>query len=606
VTDVLAYRLRVDLDGFKPPIWRRLVVPATFTFGDLHRVIQEVFEWREEHLHDFQVGDVRIGPFSAEDEMFVMFPVEDEDGCRLVDMGFEENDRFRYLYDHGDDWQHTIRVEEVITAPAREPLPRVVAGRRRGPEEDSAFSAEAEMFAGDPAAFDLTEIDARLERIRSWWRDEGAASRAALLPPAERVQRLLLTKTQSSTCDACAHPMTTARATLGLGSKDEATVPIDVEMMHCASCAVHQVSFETLAVAMDGQPSVSPSSRFTHDGRPVLVAVAPDVSGAANDHVTLDEARQILAALPAGDEHWEIAVRPVDWIQDDGALPRLGYLTAVFCSSDLVRTFKVTQGEPPSVPEAWSLFAMAASRPMVGCDPGRPGVLHMDGSLYGRDSFVEAAELLGLATAERPTPTAVEALATMEAGRDTEDLVPWLHQESPEQIEAFLDAFADLMDANPALHLEPEAWVGVVVGDGPPRPACLLGINGDDFGYLLFDDEDDAKRFRAFSEVEPHMSDVDAIAAIGMESVSLHDPWVLHPEDAALMQQDHGLDIDGRIPLPMRLEAQGFVRPRLPLAHHILLLRAFTKLVDADLRECGGRETILDGIRVSVAVPHLV
>ncbi len=52
----LAMQLKVQLQYFKPPIWRSAVVPALATLGDLHRVIQTVFGWDGDHLHAFGVG----------------------------------------------------------------------------------------------------------------------------------------------------------------------------------------------------------------------------------------------------------------------------------------------------------------------------------------------------------------------------------------------------------------------------------------------------------------------------------------------------------------------------------------------------------------------
>ena len=48
-------QLRIELAGIRPPIWRRVLVPASFTLEQLHSVIQMVFEWHDAHMHDFRV-----------------------------------------------------------------------------------------------------------------------------------------------------------------------------------------------------------------------------------------------------------------------------------------------------------------------------------------------------------------------------------------------------------------------------------------------------------------------------------------------------------------------------------------------------------------------
>ena len=37
----------------KPPVWRRVIVPETFTFERFHYVIQAVFGWDNSHLYEF-------------------------------------------------------------------------------------------------------------------------------------------------------------------------------------------------------------------------------------------------------------------------------------------------------------------------------------------------------------------------------------------------------------------------------------------------------------------------------------------------------------------------------------------------------------------------
>src|SRR5262249_50706734 len=45
-------QLKVALRHYRPPVWRTVQVPLTFTLGDLHRTIQVLFGWDGDHLHD--------------------------------------------------------------------------------------------------------------------------------------------------------------------------------------------------------------------------------------------------------------------------------------------------------------------------------------------------------------------------------------------------------------------------------------------------------------------------------------------------------------------------------------------------------------------------
>ena len=47
--------LRIDLDRFRPPVWRRVRLPAATTLTELHEIIQILFQWDGDHLHIFTV-----------------------------------------------------------------------------------------------------------------------------------------------------------------------------------------------------------------------------------------------------------------------------------------------------------------------------------------------------------------------------------------------------------------------------------------------------------------------------------------------------------------------------------------------------------------------
>ena len=57
----LVYQLKITLKHVKPPIWRRIQVKSDIPLKVLHRIIQQVIGWEDEHLHDFNIKGVSYG-----------------------------------------------------------------------------------------------------------------------------------------------------------------------------------------------------------------------------------------------------------------------------------------------------------------------------------------------------------------------------------------------------------------------------------------------------------------------------------------------------------------------------------------------------------------
>jgi hypothetical protein len=49
------YQFKITLKGIKPPIWRRIQIPKTYTFWELHLAIQDAIGWTVYHLHEFEL-----------------------------------------------------------------------------------------------------------------------------------------------------------------------------------------------------------------------------------------------------------------------------------------------------------------------------------------------------------------------------------------------------------------------------------------------------------------------------------------------------------------------------------------------------------------------
>ncbi len=59
------YEFKISLRYMKPPIWRRIQVPGNYSFFDLHVAIQDLFQWSDEHLHEFKMVKPKPKDFFA-------------------------------------------------------------------------------------------------------------------------------------------------------------------------------------------------------------------------------------------------------------------------------------------------------------------------------------------------------------------------------------------------------------------------------------------------------------------------------------------------------------------------------------------------------------
>src|SRR5579863_7167479 len=126
------FQFRLSLDGIKPAIWRRILVPADIRLSRLHQVIQAVMDWKDCHLHEFNVaGQVYGIPDPDGEHQFV----DDRSVC-LRDLNLSRGDRIGYIYDFGDEWRHVLQLEEVLHGETDDIVALCIGGERNAPPED--------------------------------------------------------------------------------------------------------------------------------------------------------------------------------------------------------------------------------------------------------------------------------------------------------------------------------------------------------------------------------------------------------------------------------------------------------------------------------------
>ena len=136
------YVFRVDLNGMKPPLWRRISLPKDASFFDLHRAIQAAFGWAGYHLHSFcSVGNtiqrLVIDWAGEEGEHFGWTRQLKETECRLEDFFGNGEKSVNYTYDFGDNWEHKVKLEKEMVSDVQggEPF-EILKGKGGFPIED--------------------------------------------------------------------------------------------------------------------------------------------------------------------------------------------------------------------------------------------------------------------------------------------------------------------------------------------------------------------------------------------------------------------------------------------------------------------------------------
>jgi len=55
-SELVGYRVRVDLLHTRPAVWRRLELASDLMLSEVHAVLQAAFGWEDYHLHRFALG----------------------------------------------------------------------------------------------------------------------------------------------------------------------------------------------------------------------------------------------------------------------------------------------------------------------------------------------------------------------------------------------------------------------------------------------------------------------------------------------------------------------------------------------------------------------
>lgn len=155
-------QIKVTLTETNPVIWRQILVPATISFFNLHHIIQISMGWKNYHLFEFAIGDYRIG--FIDDEPEDSDSIADSKKVTIDLLLTKEKFVFKYIYDFGDSWVHSVEVEKIDEEIRDKIYPVCIDGNFNCPPEDCG---------GIPGYYNLLNIlrnknDPEYKDMKNW------------------------------------------------------------------------------------------------------------------------------------------------------------------------------------------------------------------------------------------------------------------------------------------------------------------------------------------------------------------------------------------------------------------------------------------------------
>lgn len=118
------YSLKIALTGISPMVWRRFRIAGNTSLADLHYIIQILYGWDNEYLHQFHIYGKDYG-LSYEGGIYY---TDDPHEIDLDKFAFEKNDKFTYEYNFFEHVFHDLRVENVEEISETKFIPYCIKG----------------------------------------------------------------------------------------------------------------------------------------------------------------------------------------------------------------------------------------------------------------------------------------------------------------------------------------------------------------------------------------------------------------------------------------------------------------------------------------------
>jgi hypothetical protein len=130
------FQIQIVLNGFKPKIWRRILITSDLSLSNFHKIIQTTMGWTNSHLHQFIKNRTFYTTKMKDDFSWNEMDNVDYKGMKVSDLLQNEKEKIIYEYDFGDGWNHNIILEKILPIDNKTKYPVCLDGKMNCPPED--------------------------------------------------------------------------------------------------------------------------------------------------------------------------------------------------------------------------------------------------------------------------------------------------------------------------------------------------------------------------------------------------------------------------------------------------------------------------------------
>jgi hypothetical protein len=125
-------------------VWRKILLSFRHTLEDLHKAVQDAFNFDDDHLYSFFMDAKRYSKHVYHSPMVDEGPFVHE--VTIGELGLYEGQRIMYFFDYGDSWEFEVQLLKIIKDEIPPKVPKVIEEKGEAPSQYRYYDDDGDEY----------------------------------------------------------------------------------------------------------------------------------------------------------------------------------------------------------------------------------------------------------------------------------------------------------------------------------------------------------------------------------------------------------------------------------------------------------------------------